>query len=270
MRFFRVFFLARYKKSLMSSTKETPIHLFVAIPAYGCRVHTHFATSLMKLQACMMKQGIRMTTELMGNESLITRGRSILAEKFIRSNATHFLFVDSDIVFHENTIIRLLESDYDIVCGPYAKKGINYTHILGVTDPTPKKIQAQGIGYNVNFIKQKDHRIEQGFMEVMEAATGMMMIKRHVLETLRQKHPEKIVKNDIPGSRDTIDEYCLLFDTGICEESKRFLSEDYAFCAMARKAGFKIMIDCLARLGHVGNVTRQCSLKDRCNVQICA
>jgi len=216
----------------------------------------------------MMKQGIRMTTELMGNESLITRGRSILCEKFLRSEATHFLFIDADIVFHENTILRLLKSNHDIVCGPYAKKGINYTDIMKVVDPTPTKLQAQAIGYNINFIHQQKHQIEQGFMEVMEAATGMMMIQRHVLETLRAKHPEKIVKNDIPVSRDTIEEYCLLFDTDICKESKRFLSEDYAFCALARDAGFRIMIDCVARLGHVGNVTKQCSLKDRCDVTI--
>ena len=250
-------------------TQETT-HLFVGIPAYGCRVHTHFAMSLMKLQTAMAKKGIRMTTELMGNESLITRGRSILAEKFLRSEATHFLFIDSDIVFHEDTIVRMLESGHDIVCGPYAKKGITYTDIMALKNPTPLDLQAHAIGYNINFMKQKDHPVKKGFMEVLEAATGMMLIRRHVLETLRQKHTDLVVQNDIPGSRDMLPEYCLLFDTKICPTSRRFLSEDYAFCALARDAGFKVMIDCTARLGHVGNVTRQCHLKKRCTVSIAA
>jgi hypothetical protein len=253
---------------MIDEHKNTPLHIFVAIPAYGCKVHVHFATSLMKLQSFMVKHGIRMTTELMGNESLITRARSILAEKFLRSDATHLLFIDSDIVFHENNIMRMLKSGHDIVCGPYAKKGINYTDIMNVKNPTTQSIQEHSIGYNINFLKQKDHKVEQGFMEVMEAATGMMLISRHVLQTLRGAHPERMVKNDIPGSRDTLDEYCLLFDTAICPETKRFLSEDYAFCALARQHGFRVMIDCLSRLGHIGNVTRQCSLKNRCAVHV--
>jgi len=224
----------------------------------------------MKLQTAMAKKGIRMTTELVGNESLITRGRSILAEKFLRSGATHFLFIDSDIVFHEDTIIRMLESGHDVVCGAYAKKGITYTDIMALKNPTSLDLQAHAIGYNINFIKQKNHVVEKGFMEVMEAATGMMMIRRHVLETLREKHKDKIVKNDIPGSRDTLPEYCLLFDTKICPDSKRFLSEDYSFCSLARDAGFKVMIDCTARLGHVGNVTRHTNLKKRCTIKIAA
>jgi hypothetical protein len=249
-------------------SERPPLHVFVAIPAYGCKVHTHFATSLMKLQTCLVKHGIRMTTDLMGNESLITRARSILAEKFLRSDATHLLFIDSDIVFHEDTVMKMLKSGHDIVCGPYAKKGINYTDIMKLENPTAQTVQQQAISYNVNLMKQKDHNVEQGFMEVTEAATGMMLISRHVLQTLRDTHGDKMVKNDIPGSRDIIDEYCLLFDTSICPETKRFLSEDYAFCALARNKGFRVMIYCLARLGHIGNVTRQCSLKARCETHI--
>ena len=251
-----------------TSVEKPPMHLFVAIPAYGCKVHTHFATSLMKLQTCMVKNGVRMTTDIMGNESLITRARSILAEKFLRSNATHLLFIDSDIVFHEETVVRMLKSGHDIVCGPYAKKGINYDDIMKLENPTAQMVQEHAIGYNINFIKQQNHHVEQGFMEVMEAATGMMLISRNVLQTLRDAHTDRLVKNDIPGSRDTLDEYCLLFDTSICKESRRFLSEDYAFCGLARQHGFRVMIDCLARLGHIGNVTRQCSLKNRCEARI--
>ena len=268
MRFFYVIFLHRHRNTTMSETETSPKHLFIAVPAYGCKVHTQFATSLMKLQSSMLQKGIRMSTEIMGNESLITRGRSILVEKFLRSNATHFLFIDSDIVFHESTVLRLLESGHDIVFGPYAKKGINYHDIMKLTDPTPQKLKAHAIGYNINFLQRPEHPIENGFMEVMEAATGMMLITRRVLETLREQHPEKMVKNDIPASRDTIEEYCLLFDTSICHDTKRFLSEDYAFCALARRAGFRVMIDCLSKLGHMGNVTRYCSLKDRRDVQI--
>ena len=239
-------------------------HVYVAIPAYGCQTHIHFATSLLKLQTRLAKEQIPMTTELMGNESLITRGRSILVEKFLKTTkATHFLFIDSDIVFNEETILRMLRSDRDIVCGPYSKKGLMYNDIYQLENPTVKQLQTKGIGYNINFLKQSNHPVDNGFMEVLEAATGMMMIKRHVLEKLRDKHTELVVKNDIPGSRDSIPEYCMLFDTMICPESRRFLSEDYAFCRLARDAGFSIFIDCLATLGHVGNVTRQTNLKKR-------
>jgi hypothetical protein len=46
-------------------------------------------------------------------------------------------------------------------------------------------------------------------------------------------------------------------------ESKRYLSEDYAFCRRWQQMGGKIYADCHTTLGHVGNLPFSGCLNDR-------
>ncbi len=54
------------------------------------------------------------------------------------------------------------------------------------------------------------------------------MIKRSALEAMHARYPELNCKND-HQNRD-FDDYCAVFDCMIDPVSKRYLSEDYAFC----------------------------------------
>ena len=243
--------------------------VFIAVPAYGCQVHKNFATSLLRLQATLSQMRVRTIVEFLGNESLITRGRSILAEKMLRSPATHLLFLDADIVFAAESIVRLLEADLDVACGAYAKKGLMVSDIAKLgPDATERDVAACAIGYNVNLQPGERHAVDRGFIEAREAATGVMLIKREVLERLKELHDDKMVKNDIAGSRDAVPEYCLLFDTGVCPETKRFLSEDYEFCTKARAAGFKVVVDVASTYGHCGNFTRTATFASTCKLAV--
>ena len=49
-------------------------------------------------------------------------------------------------------------------------------------------------------------------------------------------------------------------------ETKRYLSEDYAFCRRWQQIGGKIYADVQATLGHVGNLPFGGCLKDRLKV----
>jgi hypothetical protein len=45
--------------------------------------------------------------------------------------------------------------------------------------------------------------------------------------------------------------------------SRRYLSEDYAFCRRWQQMDGKIFADCLTVLGHVGNIRFQGTLEER-------
>jgi hypothetical protein len=103
--------------------------------------------------------------------------------------------------------------------------------------------------------------VVNGFVEVLDGPTGFMMISREALTRMHEHYPELNCKND-HQNRD-FDEYCAIFDCMIDPDSKRYLSEDYAFCRRWQQMGGKIYADCNTTLGHVGNLPFSGCLNDR-------
>ena len=65
-----------------------------------------------------------------------------------------------------------------------------------------------------------------------------------------------------------LDEYYAIFDCLIDPESKRYLSEDYAFCRRWQQMGGQIFADVMTVLGHVGNIRFQGSLEERLRTEL--
>ena len=92
-------------------------------------------------------------------------------------------------------------------------------------------------------------------VEVAEGGTGFMLITREALEKYKEAYPELSYKPDhvrtdaFDGSR----EITAYFDCVIDEESKRYLSEDYFFCKMARKADLSVWMCPWMKINHVGS-----------------
>jgi hypothetical protein len=103
--------------------------------------------------------------------------------------------------------------------------------------------------------------VEDGFVELLDGPTGFMAIKRGAFEKLEEKFPELNCKND-HQNRD-FDEYCAVFDCMIDPDSRRYLSEDYAFCRRWQQCDGKIYADINTTLGHVGNLPFSGCLNDR-------
>ena len=74
--------------------------LFFATPMYGGQCAGMFARSIADLSALCTHYGIPLQFYFLFNESLITRARNYCVDEFMRSDATHLMFVDSDIGFN--------------------------------------------------------------------------------------------------------------------------------------------------------------------------
>jgi hypothetical protein len=112
----------------------------------------------------------------------------------------------------------------------------------------------------MNFRYQQT-QIKDGFAEVLDGPTGFLLIKRDVFKKLEAKYPELNCVND-HQNRD-LDEYHACFDCMIDPQTRRYLSEDYAFCRRVQQMGGQIFADCMTVLGHVGNIRFQGTLEDR-------
>ena len=73
--------------------------LFIATPMYGGMCHGLYTKSLMDTTAVLMNHGIQSQIYYLFNESLITRARNYCVANFLKSDATHLMFIDSDIAW---------------------------------------------------------------------------------------------------------------------------------------------------------------------------
>ena len=241
--------------------------LYVATPCYGCMMTNMFAASMIALQGACMQRGIECVVDFIGNESLVQRARNVLTARFARSPSTHLLFVDADIGFSPDAVFRALGFDRDVVCVAYPKKYIDWDNVrkkLAAGDDEP--VFQMGLDFNVN-IKGARADCVDGFVRVLDSATGFMLIKRGVVDRMIEAYrPTLYAVNDIIGDVHGIKDYVALFDCMIDPETKRYLSEDYAFCRRWQQLGGEIWVDVASPLCHAGNMMFHGDVRTRMRV----
>lgn len=241
---------------------EAPIKLFLSTPCYGGLCLEAFAASVLKLQVECIKNNIHLLIDTTENESLVHRARNISIARFLyKSDADIFMFIDADIHFEPESVIRLVKSQHPVSVAVYPKKCIMWDQAqTGVKNNDTRDIVKISSSLVMNF-KHQSTRIENGFAEVLDGPTGFMVIKRKVIEDMYAKYPELNCVND-HQNRD-LDTYCAIFDCMIDPQTKRYLSEDYAFCRRWQQMGGAIYADCFTTLGHVGNLRFNGCMEDR-------
>lgn len=252
--------------------------LFIATPMYGGQCAGMYTRSIADLSALCAKYNIPLQIYYLFNESLITRARNYCADEFMRSGATHLMFIDSDIGFNPQDVIAMLalqtdESAYDVIGGPYPKKCISWEKIKlavdkGVADKDPNQLEKY-VGDYVFNPKSNQREIPLGEpVEVREIGTGFMMIRRKTFEDYTKAYPHLSYKPDhvrtehFDGSR----EIHAYFDCIIDPESKRYLSEDYNFCYHVEKMGSRVWFCPWMQLQHVGSYVFGGSLADLASI----
>ena len=245
--------------------KDHNVRLYLGMPMYGGMLSENTMHGVLGLQAWSMNEGVGLKVQTMGNESLITRARNTMVSMFLDDQdyiGTHLLFIDADIGFVPQNIERLIRADKDIVCGIYPRKCIHWEKIRGVLKDNPNvsddELMYRSLGYNLNFKDPHNIKIQEGLCEVLEAATGMMLIKRDVFDKMKKAYPErKYISDQIVNGQQWRSDNCYdLFGVGKIDWDKdqRYLSEDYYFSRLWSKIGGKIYADVSAPLTHQGNM----------------
>lgn len=237
--------------------------LFLSVPCYGGQVLEAFAGSFIHLSELCAARDINICFDTTENESLIPRARNVSLGRFMKkSNADYFMFIDADIHFDPQSVVRLMESDRDFTCACYPKKVVMWDEAakcIKEGDERPPQLMSSSLVMNFKGHQQK---VTDGFVEVLDGPTGFMMMKRSVVEKMYEHYKDELFCVNDHQNRD-FDDYIALFDCMIDPVTKRYLSEDYAFCRRWQNMGGKIYADSRATLGHVGNLGFNARLKDR-------
>ena len=250
---------------LEGDLKDHNIRLYLGMPMYGGMLGENTLHGVLGLQAWTTANGVGMKLQTMGNESLITRARNTITSMFLDDQdyiGTHLLFIDADIGFQPENIERLIRADKDIACGIYPRKCIHWNQVIDAVKRNPniseEEVSYKGLGYNLNFQDPKNIRLQGGFVEVMEAATGMMLIKRDVFIKMQKAYPERKYKSDqiVNGSVWKSDNCYDFFGVGKLpwDKDERYLSEDYYFSRLWSNIQGKIYADVASPLTHQGNM----------------
>ncbi|MEI6474585.1 MAG: hypothetical protein WCO75_04260, partial [Planctomycetota bacterium] len=105
----------------------------------------------------------------------------------------------------------------------------------------------------IRFIPTPDNsvEVENGVAKVAFVGTGFMMIRRQAVQAVAAAHPD--LRIDLSDVDPAVGEAVMMFDTLIEPKTGQHLSEDYAFCQLARDHGIQIFIAPWARLTHYGS-----------------
>lgn len=233
-------------------------HVVIATPMYGGMCTGHYTQSLLMTGSAFTQAGIQMSAMMMFNESLIQRARNGLVKNFLRTDGDYMMFIDADIGWNPHDILPMIEADKDIICGIYPKKEINWHGVKAAVEAgvPVEQLKHHSGALVVNLVDYSGTvtvpRNEP--LEIWNGGTGFMLIKRSVFEGLADKvatYTNDVVDlNKTVNPGDLIHEY---FAVSIEEGTNRLLSEDYHFCMLARKHGYKVWAAPWVTLAHIGS-----------------
>jgi FkbM family methyltransferase len=205
--------------------------LCVMIPVYGS-VHPWF---MMSLQTLLLNLPCDMVYRPICGDSLVSRARNRLTADFIETNCSDLLFIDSDLIFSPDHVARIFSHDVDVVGGFYAKKAPG---------------DAEWV---LNGIANAPDR-DDGLMAVRYVGTGFMRVRRSVISAMIEKYGEDIHYPCDTTGRIEHD----LWPVGVhkfADGTRRYLSEDWAFCQRWLDMGGEVYADRQCVLKHIGTTT---------------
>jgi hypothetical protein len=168
---------------------------------------------------------------------LIHQARNYLTSVFLTTKYQYLLFIDSDVEFEPESVMRMLVAKKDILCTPYRVKAEQLNkHIYTVEFKDPKNIPI----------------LPGGLVELEAGPTGLMLIDREVFEKIIKNNPKlKITNPAIPNAGKSHEFYYNFFDFGFDEGYS--MGEDISFCKLARGNNFKIYANTKSTTKHHGS-----------------
>lgn len=151
-----------------------PIKLAILVPTRDM-VHTHFAYSLTQLVKTTSEVGID-TYLYFDSSTILLNQREKLIDEAIKMEADYVLWLDSDMMFPSNVVLKLLAHNKDVVACNYMKrslpmKTVAYTDLNNwdswvPMQPQEELIKVKGIGMGCILMKTEVFKkIEKPFFE---------------------------------------------------------------------------------------------------------
>jgi hypothetical protein len=230
--------------------------IFIATPTAGGVVKTPYAVSVAGLVADLERRGIETAIGVEDGADIETQ-RDRLVHEFLRTPATHLLFVDSDMTFARGLAFTLLQFDKPIVGTAYTARRLDFERVasgigLGLSFDTAV---ARAYDFNVKTDAPVDSGAE--LVSVAGFGFGFVLIRRDCFDIMQRRC--KLVRYRNPF----IDAEVLGFFRRIPIDGQIPLSEDYSFCRRwAVECREPLWLYTRAHIRHVGEFRYGVTLSD--------
>jgi hypothetical protein len=196
-----------------------------------------FADTLVKLT----QLGMAYETYFIIGSSNLPAARNKIAAKFLASRCTDLVFIDDDMGWNPDALLRLLASEQKVIAGVGRMK-VDKPN----SDPEVWCLHRK-VAKDMSFPPQDS----MGAVEVFAVGTAFMKVERCVFEQLIAAHPDW--KRDGPPNMpaDIRANYYQFFRFD--PDDQREMGEDYVFCQRWRELGGSIWVDPEIVLSHVGS-----------------
>lgn len=233
------------------------VNLVIATPCFGGQISVLYATSVFHLQR-FVRAYTRFNFKVMfkNGDALITRARASLIAQFLDDpTATHLLFIDADIGFEPDQVVRLIECGAEMCAAIYPLKRIDWDKVRNTFETGRPNPAAAALKYVFEVDDPDVVTQTAGFVRVRYAGTGFLMIRRQALEKMCAHYPQlKYQRDHSIDAATASDNRFALFECMIAEDGT-YLSEDFAFCKRWTDMGGEIWADLNSKLSHVGPMT---------------
>ena len=215
-----------------------PTKIFLPFMSYGGMVHTDYMTSVLELSRCLYGAGVGVCFTTIKCESLVSRGRNGAVALFLQSDATHILFIDTDLKFDPKAVLAMLQLNVGMVGGTYPKKAVDDS-AYGMSFANSGRVQPTKV---------------DGVYLVDYLPGGFMLIQRSTIEKIQDSGCVAKYTNNLPmyesveGSRS---EHYDLFPCPIVNGI--YLSEDYGFCDACKRAEVPVFMYSNVTFTHYAN-----------------
>jgi hypothetical protein len=187
----------------------------------------------------------RFGTEVVGCAAAsIATQRDFLCDRFLKTNHTHILFVDSDMLFPKHLARRLLSFELPFVGTIYTKREIDLAKVIAAAKAGKPNPEAHGYTYNYKALPEgKLSTTKDGLCRIAAIGFGFVLIRRDCLEKMKPNAPvyySGFASADVSG-----------FFQLIMKENK-LVHEDYSFCQRWREVGGEVIAYADADIKHIG------------------
>jgi len=209
--------------------------IMIGLPCMGGIVSEKTTLGLFNLAKTFVRNDIHHGLLTLTNSSLITQARSKIANFFINNTEHDYLFfLDSDIGFNPEDVLKLIAHQVPIVSGAYPMKIIPERYCVDVIQPEQRhgdlvKINGNGMGFVLI------HR--QVFLDIAKQNPGLKYI------------PSDYHSDTLHTPAEMNNSYHYFAEH---QHQTGFMSEDKSFFHRAQRVGYNIWLDPTIKLSHTG------------------
>jgi hypothetical protein len=213
---------------------ELRARIMVATPTYSGAIAYECAQAMQVATVLCLARGVLLEWICVHGFSLVQCARDWLAAEFLsRPEFTHVLWLDDDLGFDPDAILKLFDCDLDVVGGVYPVKcdeGDRFTY----------RPSGQMVG---------------NLQPVDRLPGGFLLVKRNAVQTVADlcEHYHQHYKPSSNETRLTAH----VFDVPLVDDpdnpgTKILIGEDYLFCRRASEAGFALYARTDISFSHIG------------------